>query len=127
MLALKIYVPPSATFLLFCVINLIQSSRKLNPLKLNTSYAEEHQFTLNNFRLENLGAEDGSEVKNDGCSYREPGFHSHLPRGSAQSSVTLVPKDPKPSSGLLTHQELTCYTYIGDIHVKHINIHVKQK
>ena len=48
---------------------------------------------------------DGSEVKTTCCSCRGPRFSSLHPRGSSQSSVTPVPGDPMPSSGLCEEEE----------------------
>lgn len=48
-----------------------------------------------------------------GSSSRRPEFNSPYPYSSSQWSVTLVPRDPMPSSGFLSHRH-TCgiQTYI---------------
>jgi hypothetical protein len=43
------------------------------------------------------------ELKSTGCSCRGPGFGSQYPHGNSQLSVTSIPSDLMPSSGLQGH------------------------
>jgi hypothetical protein len=43
-------------------------------------------------------------VKSSGCSSREPWFNSQYPHEGSQPPVTVDPRDPTPSSGLLGQQ-----------------------
>ena len=52
----------------------------------------------------------------------DPRFSSQYPHGGSQPSVTLVPGDLTPSSGLHRHQEHTQYT---DIDVSKFPTHIK--
>jgi len=50
------------------------------------------------------GWRDGLAVKSSGCSSREPWFNSQYPHEGSQPPVTVDPRDPTPSSGLLGQQ-----------------------
>jgi hypothetical protein len=51
-------------------------------------------------------------VENADCSSREPGFNPLDLRGGSQLSVTIVPGDLMPSSGLCGYQAHMWYTGI---------------
>ena len=56
---------------------------------------------------ENRSQRDGSAVRDTGCSSRRLEFNSQHPHGGSHPSVTLVPWDLMPSSGVPMHRENT--------------------
>ena len=57
-------------------------------------------------------SQTAQRLRSTGCSSRGPRFNSQHPHGSSQVSVTPVPGDLIPSSGLHGHQAHTWCTYI---------------
>jgi hypothetical protein len=69
---------------------------------------------------------DSSIVKSPGCSFRGPGFDSQLLHGRSHQSVTPVPEDLAPSSGLYEHCTHAALSHTGSQNTPQVTHELKR-